>query len=91
MFAVLKTGGKQYKVKAGDMLRVEKIAANTGETVQFNEILMNYLIFIINLMPRHEINFLYRLPGLVYTCPPYSIQDLVCLNIIATLVQIISA
>jgi large subunit ribosomal protein L21 len=40
MFAVLKTGGKQYKVRAGDMLRVEKIAANAGEKVQFNEILI---------------------------------------------------
>ncbi len=40
MFAVLKTGGKQYKVQAGDMLRVEKLAADAGETVQFNDILM---------------------------------------------------
>ena len=40
MFAVMKTGGKQYKVQAGDMLRVEKLAATSGETVQFNEILM---------------------------------------------------
>ncbi|WP_298571211.1 50S ribosomal protein L21 [uncultured Aliiroseovarius sp.] len=40
MFAVLKTGGKQYKVQAGDVLRVEKLAADAGETVQFNEILM---------------------------------------------------
>lgn len=40
MFAVLKTGGKQYKVHAGDTLRVEKLAADAGETVQFNEILM---------------------------------------------------
>ncbi|KPN62297.1 50S ribosomal protein L21 [Aliiroseovarius crassostreae] len=40
MFAVLKTGGKQYKVQAGDILRVEKLAAEAGETVQFNEILM---------------------------------------------------
>ena len=40
MFAVLKTGGKQYKVQAGDVLRVEKLAAAAGETVQFNEILM---------------------------------------------------
>ncbi len=40
MFAVLKTGGKQYKVQAGDMLQVEKLAADAGETVQFNEILM---------------------------------------------------
>ncbi|TCM77323.1 50S ribosomal protein L21 [Rhodovulum steppense] len=40
MFAVLKTGGKQYKVQSGDVLRVEKLAADAGDTVQFNEILM---------------------------------------------------
>jgi large subunit ribosomal protein L21 len=40
MFAVLKTGGKQYKVQAGDVLRVELIAAVAGEKIQFNEILM---------------------------------------------------
>jgi large subunit ribosomal protein L21 len=40
MFAVLKTGGKQYKVSSGDMLRVEKLAADAGEKIQFNEILM---------------------------------------------------
>ena len=40
MFAVLKTGGKQYKVQAGDVLRVEKLAAAAGDTVQFNDILM---------------------------------------------------
>ena len=40
MFAVLKTGGKQYRVQAGDVLRVEKLAANAGDKVQFNEVLM---------------------------------------------------
>ena len=40
MFAVLKTGGKQYKVQAGDVVRVERLAAEAGETVQFNDILM---------------------------------------------------
>ena len=40
MFAVLKTGGKQYKVQAGDILRIEKLAADAGETIQFDEILM---------------------------------------------------
>ncbi len=40
MFAVLKTGGKQYRVKAGDMLRVEKLAAGAGDVIQFNEVLM---------------------------------------------------
>lgn len=40
MFAVLKTGGKQYKVQSGDVLRVEKLAADAGETIQFNDVLM---------------------------------------------------
>ena len=40
MFAVLKTGGKQYTVRAGDVLRVEKLAAIAGDKIQFNEILM---------------------------------------------------
>lgn len=40
MFAVLKTGGKQYRVQAGDVLRVEKLAAEAGDKVQFNDILM---------------------------------------------------
>jgi large subunit ribosomal protein L21 len=40
MFAVLKTGGKQYKVQAGDVLRVEKLAAIAGDKIQFNDILM---------------------------------------------------
>ena len=40
MYAVLKTGGKQYKVQAGDVLRVEKLDAIAGEKIQFNDILM---------------------------------------------------
>lgn len=40
MFAVIKTGGKQYKVQSGDMLRVERLAADAGEKVLFNEVLM---------------------------------------------------
>lgn len=40
MFAVLKTGGKQYRVQAGDVLRVELLAAEAGDKIQFNEILM---------------------------------------------------
>jgi large subunit ribosomal protein L21 len=40
MFAVLKTGGKQYRVAANDVLTVEKLAAEAGATVEFNEILM---------------------------------------------------
>lgn len=40
MFAVLKTGGKQYRVAEGDVLRVERLAAEAGETIQFNDVLM---------------------------------------------------
>ncbi len=40
MFAVLKTGGKQYRVEPGDVLRVELVAAEAGDKIQFNEILM---------------------------------------------------
>ena len=40
MFAVIKTGGKQYKVSAGDEFTVEKLAAEPGETIQFNDVLM---------------------------------------------------
>jgi large subunit ribosomal protein L21 len=40
MFAVVKTGGKQYRVSQDDVLTIEKLAAEVGETIQFNEILM---------------------------------------------------
>ena len=35
MFAVIETGGKQYKVQYGDVIYVEKLAANEDETVTF--------------------------------------------------------
>ncbi len=40
MYAVIKTGGKQYRVREGDTLRVEKLAAEAGTKVQFDQILM---------------------------------------------------
>ena len=40
MYAVIKTGGKQYKVAQGDTLSVEKLDAGTGEDVSFSEVLM---------------------------------------------------
>lgn len=40
MYAVIRTGGKQYRVAEGDVLRVEKLAAETGSTVAFDEVLM---------------------------------------------------
>lgn len=39
MFAVIRTGGKQYKVAAGDVIRVEKLAGEPGATVRFGEVL----------------------------------------------------
>jgi large subunit ribosomal protein L21 len=40
MYAVIKTGGKQYRVKEGDTLRVEKLAGEVGGRVDFDEVLM---------------------------------------------------
>lgn len=40
MFAVIKTGGKQYKVAANDLVRIEKIAGDAGEVVTFENVLM---------------------------------------------------
>lgn len=40
MYAVIKTGGKQYRVKAGDLLVVEKLDGQPGDAVSFGEVLM---------------------------------------------------
>ncbi|MEA1935218.1 MAG: 50S ribosomal protein L21 [Thermodesulfobacteriota bacterium] len=40
MYAVIKTGGKQYKVSEGDILNIEKIEGEQGDTVIFDEVLM---------------------------------------------------
>ena len=40
MFAVIKTGGKQYRVAAEDLLKVEKIKGEPGEIIQFGEVLV---------------------------------------------------
>ncbi len=40
MYAVIRSGGKQYKVQAGDVLRLEKIEAELGSELQFTDILM---------------------------------------------------
>lgn len=39
MYAIIKTGGKQYKVSEGDVIMVEKLSAAEGETVVFDEVL----------------------------------------------------
>lgn len=40
MYAVIKTGGKQYRVSEGDTLRVERLTASEGDSVEFDEVLM---------------------------------------------------
>lgn len=40
MYAVIKTGGKQYRVAVGDVVRVEKLPADAGASIQLNEVLM---------------------------------------------------
>ncbi|HEY2177370.1 MAG TPA: 50S ribosomal protein L21, partial [Caulobacteraceae bacterium] len=40
MYAVIKTGGKQYRVQPGDLLVVEKLAGEPGAKVAFEEVLM---------------------------------------------------
>ena len=40
MYAVIKTGGKQYKVVAGERLKIETLTAEVGATVSFDEVLM---------------------------------------------------
>jgi len=40
MFAVIKTGGKQYKVAQNDVILVEKLAAEAGSTVTLDEVLL---------------------------------------------------
>jgi large subunit ribosomal protein L21 len=40
MFAVIKTGGKQYRVAAEDMIKVDRIKGDRGEVIQFGEVLV---------------------------------------------------
>jgi large subunit ribosomal protein L21 len=40
MFAVIRTGGKQYRVAENDVIRIEKLDAEAGSEVVFNEVLM---------------------------------------------------
>jgi len=40
MYAVVKTGGKQYKVSEGDILKVEKLEGAVGDAIELGEVLM---------------------------------------------------
>lgn len=40
MYAIVRTGGKQYQVTNGDLLRVEKLNGNVGDTIELQDVLM---------------------------------------------------
>ncbi|WP_178863657.1 50S ribosomal protein L21 [Thiomicrorhabdus cannonii] len=40
MYAVIKTGGKQYRVREGQVIRIESLNAEVGDAVEFDEVLM---------------------------------------------------
>ena len=40
MYAVIETGGKQYRVQEGDVITIEKLKAEVGETVAFDKVLV---------------------------------------------------
>ncbi len=40
MYAVIKSGGKQHRVEPGEVLKLEKLEASEGETVDFNDVMM---------------------------------------------------
>jgi len=40
MYAVVKTGGKQYKIREGEIFRVEKLPGNVGDPVSFDKVLL---------------------------------------------------
>jgi len=40
MYAIIKTGGKQYQVSAGDQLMVEKLDGNVGDQLEFDQVLL---------------------------------------------------
>ncbi len=40
MYAVIKTGGKQYRVEKGDIIRIEKLAGEVGQSIDFEDVLM---------------------------------------------------
>jgi large subunit ribosomal protein L21 len=40
MYAVFRTGGKQYRASAGDRLKVERLEAEVGDNIEFDEILL---------------------------------------------------
>ncbi|MFC2170312.1 50S ribosomal protein L21, partial [Acidobacteriota bacterium] len=40
MFAVIKTGGKQYRVQEGDVIQVEKLNSDEGQKIRFDQVLL---------------------------------------------------
>lgn len=40
MYAIVRTGGKQYQVAPGDIIEIEKLSAEVGESISFDEVLL---------------------------------------------------
>jgi len=40
VYAIIATGGKQYRVQKGDQIRIEKLAGNPGEKIEFDQVLL---------------------------------------------------
>ena len=56
MYAVIKTGGKQYKVSEGDVLNFEKLEGDKGDTISFDEVLLVSKVVIPPFLERHELD-----------------------------------
>lgn len=50
MYAIFQTGGKQYRVSEGDVITVEKIAANEGDVVTFDQVLLLLMMQMLKLV-----------------------------------------
>ena len=54
MHAVIRTGGKQYKVEKGDTLKVEKLDKEAGKSIKINDVLMVIFFFLVTLEIKRE-------------------------------------
>ncbi|PON14034.1 50S ribosomal protein L21 [Candidatus Entotheonella serta] len=48
MYAVVKTGGRQYRVEPGDTIDVERLSGEVGETIELNPVLLNPVLMVGN-------------------------------------------
>ena len=61
MYAIIATGGKQYKVAEGDIIKVEKLGVDAGETYTFDQVLAvnnDKLVVVIRLLKVQQLQLL---------------------------------